>query len=112
VVTVAICAVLGNLNKSVPALSNFPTFKIDLKIARDVSDNPLNVESMAISLLGSSSFRDVCCYDYIQQSDIEVFKCIVLHGGSIVDYRSQCGMLFSLSLSLWNRNLRCNEGFS
>jgi hypothetical protein len=34
---VGICAVLGNLNKSISAFSKFPTFKIDLKIARDVS---------------------------------------------------------------------------
>jgi hypothetical protein len=38
-VTVGICAVLGSLNKSVDALSKFPSFKIDLKIARDVNEN-------------------------------------------------------------------------
>jgi hypothetical protein len=37
VVTVGICGLLGSLNKSVAALSKFPSFKIDLKIARDVS---------------------------------------------------------------------------
>lgn len=37
VVTVAICAVLGYLNRHVSAFSKYPSFKIDLKIARDVS---------------------------------------------------------------------------
>jgi len=36
-VTVGICAIIGNLNKSVAAFSKFPSFKIDLKIARDVN---------------------------------------------------------------------------
>jgi hypothetical protein len=40
-VTVGICAILGNLNKSVGAFSKFPSFKIDLKIARDVNNKKI-----------------------------------------------------------------------
>jgi GDP-fucose transporter C1 len=46
VVTVGICAILGNLNKRISVFSKFPTFKIDLKIARDVL--PLSVMFVAM----------------------------------------------------------------
>jgi hypothetical protein len=43
-VTVGICAIIGNLNKSVTAFAKFPSFKIDLKIARDVNEKNLSFE--------------------------------------------------------------------
>ena len=47
--------------------------------------------------LGSSSFRDVCCHDYIQQFDLEISQRVLLHGRAIFDHRGQCGMSLTCS---------------
>jgi hypothetical protein len=89
-VTVAICAVLGNLNKSVPLLAKFPSFKIDLKIARDVSELESGFRSTRLHP-GSAALVHVRRHDDIQQFNVEVLGCVVLHGRSITDDRCQCG---------------------
>ncbi|CAF2792777.1 unnamed protein product [Rotaria sp. Silwood2] len=55
VVTVGICAILGNLNKHVAAFSTFPSFKIDLKIARDVL--PLSLMFVAMIIFNNLTLK-------------------------------------------------------
>ncbi|CAF1122487.1 unnamed protein product [Adineta ricciae] len=55
VVTVAICGLLGSLNKSVGVLSKFPSFKIDLKIARDVL--PLSIIFVAMIIFNNLTLK-------------------------------------------------------
>ncbi|CAF5077061.1 unnamed protein product, partial [Rotaria sp. Silwood1] len=55
VVTVVACALLGSLNKRLAILSKFPTFKIDLKIARDVL--PLSVMFVAMIIFNNLTLK-------------------------------------------------------
>ncbi|CAF1253912.1 unnamed protein product [Rotaria sordida] len=55
VVTVGICALLGSLNKHITIFSKFPTFKIDLKIARDVL--PLSVMFVAMIIFNNLTLK-------------------------------------------------------
>ncbi|CAF0753592.1 unnamed protein product [Adineta ricciae] len=63
VVTVGICAVLGNLNKRVALFSKFPTFKIDLKIARDVL--PLSVMFVAMIIFNNLTLKHLTVSFYM-----------------------------------------------
>ncbi|CAF4094719.1 unnamed protein product [Adineta steineri] len=55
VVTVGLCAILGNLNKRLSIVSKFPTFKIDLKIARDVL--PLSIMFVAMIIFNNLTLK-------------------------------------------------------
>jgi hypothetical protein len=61
-VTVGICAIIGSLNKSVAIFAKFPSFKIDLKIARDVSEVIL-VRNESKFYIGPSTLDNVRRYD-------------------------------------------------
>ena len=84
---------LGNLNKTVPLFAKFPSFKIDLKIARDVSELEPGFRSTRLHL-GSAALVHVRRHDDIQQFNLEVFGCVVLHGRPVIDDRGQRGTFF------------------
>jgi len=53
VVTVALCAILSLLSKKFPAYIKFPSFSIDLKIARDII-------SLSVIFVGMITFNNLC----------------------------------------------------
>ncbi|CAF0907851.1 unnamed protein product [Adineta steineri] len=63
VVTVGICGILGSLNKSVSSLSKFPSFKIDLKIARDVL--PLSLMFVAMIIFNNLTLKHLTVSFYM-----------------------------------------------
>ncbi|CAF0959802.1 unnamed protein product [Rotaria sordida] len=63
VVTVGFCAILGNLNKRVAVFSTFPSFKIDLKIARDVL--PLSIMFVAMIIFNNLTLKHLTVSFYM-----------------------------------------------
>ncbi|CAF4026023.1 unnamed protein product, partial [Rotaria magnacalcarata] len=63
VVTVGICALLGNLNTYLTIFSKFPTFKIDLKIARDVL--PLSIMFVAMITFNNLTLKHLTVSFYM-----------------------------------------------
>lgn len=63
IVTVGICALLGYSNKSIAAFAKFPSFKIDLKIARDVL--PLSVMFVAMITFNNLTLKHLSVSFYM-----------------------------------------------
>ncbi|CAF4254266.1 unnamed protein product, partial [Rotaria sp. Silwood2] len=98
VVTVGICALLGNLNKRITFLSKFPTFKIDLKIARDVL--PLSVMFVAMIIFNNLTLKYLTVSFYMVGRSLTtianvVFTYVML--GQKTSYKALvcCGLIIS-----------------
>ncbi|CAF3447882.1 unnamed protein product [Rotaria socialis] len=98
IVTVGICAIIGNLNKRVAAFSGFPSFNIDLKIARDVL--PLSLMFVAMIIFNNLTLKYLTVSFYMVGRSLTtvanvVFTYIML--GDRTSYRALicCGLIIA-----------------